>query len=80
MSTTQPDVPNVVIKNPTARVIGRTIVDVATLILGVTVAVDVSSDAFDLLAWTAPIAAGLTVLRFAFGQAVDNPNTPKSKL
>lgn len=79
MSNTQPDVPNVVIKNPTARRIGRTVVDVATLILGVTVAVDVASDAFNILAFTSPVAAGLTVLRFAFGQAVDNPNTPKTK-
>lgn len=77
MSNPHPVVPNVVIANPAARRIGRTLIDVATLILGVTVAVDVSSDAFDLLAWTAPVAAGLTVLRFAFGQAVDNPNTPK---
>lgn len=80
MSTTQPDVPNVTIKNPTARKIGRTVIDVATLVLGVTVAVDVASDAFNLLAVTAPIAAGLTVLRFAFGQAVDNPNTPSRKV
>lgn len=69
--------PNVVITNPKARRIARTVLDVVGVVLGTLMVVDVSSDAFNLTAITAPALAAFTYLRFAFGQAVDNPNTPK---
>ena len=69
-------VPNVVISNPKVRKVARTVLDAVTLALGVVVAVDASTPAFDLLPVTAPVMAGLTVLRFAFGVGIDNRNTP----
>lgn len=73
---TNPVVPNVVIRNPKARKIARTVLDSITLILGVVVAVDGATPAFDLIPVTTPVLAGLAVLRFAFGLGVDNRNTP----
>lgn len=70
--------PNVVIENPKARKIARTVLDVAGAALGTVVAVDLASDAFDAVALTGPALAAWTYLRLVFGQAVDNPNTPKS--
>ena len=74
---TQPDVPNVVLTNPKARKVARTILDVATLVVAVVVAADLASPAFDALAVTTPALAVLGVLRPAFGLGVDNPNTPR---
>lgn len=70
--------PNVVIENPRARRIARTVLDVVGLVLGTVIVVDATSGAFDLTAWTAPALVGWAYLRAAFGLSVDNPNTPKS--
>lgn len=79
MSTPLPtQTPNVVIQSPKARKVARTVLDVIGVALGTVIAVDVASDAFDAVAVTAPALAGWTYLRFAFGQAVDNPNTPSA--
>lgn len=69
--------PNVVIENPKARRVARTVLDVAGVILGTVVVVDAATPAFDALAITAPALAGYAYLRSAFGLGVDNPNTPK---
>ena len=71
--------PNVVIESPKARKIARTVLDVIGALLGTAIVVDVASTAFDLVAVTAPAMAGWTYLRFVFGQAVDNPNTPTTR-
>ncbi|GGO59182.1 hypothetical protein GCM10010910_01540 [Microbacterium nanhaiense] len=76
MTTPTPGVPNVVITNPKARKIARTVLDVVTLVVAVVVSADLASDAFDALAITTPALAVLGVLRPAFGLGVDNPNTP----
>lgn len=78
MSTPAPGVPNVVITNPKARKVARTILDILTLVVAVVVAADLASPAFDALAITTPALAVLGVLRPAFGLGVDNPNTPTS--
>lgn len=78
MSTPPSQTPNVVIESPKARRIARTVLDIIGVALGTVVAVDLASDAFDAAAFTAPTLAAWTYLRFAFGQAVDNPNTPRS--
>lgn len=70
--------PNVVIENPKARKIARTVLDIAGAALGTVMAVDLASDAFDAVALTGPALAAYTYLRLVFGQAVDNPNTPKA--
>ena len=75
MSTT---VPNVVIKNPKARKIARTVLDVIGAALVVTMAVDAATDAFTVVAITTPVLAGWGAARAVFGLTVDNPNTPAS--
>lgn len=69
--------PNVVIENPTARKVARTVLDVAGVIVGTVVVVDLASEAFDVTAFTTPALAVWSYLRLAFGLGVDNPNTPK---
>ena len=71
-----PQIPNVVIQNPKARKIARTVLDVAGLALAVVVVADLSSDAFSIASVTTPALAVYGVLRPAFGLGVDNPNTP----
>lgn len=68
--------PNVVIENPKARKIARTILDVIGAGLVITMAVDASTDAFNLLELTTPVLAGWGAARAVFGLTVDNPNTP----
>lgn len=70
--------PNVVIENPQARKVARTVLDVAGVIVGTVVVVDLASEAFDVTAFTTPALAVWSYLRLAFGLGVDNPNTPKS--
>lgn len=69
--------PNVVITNPTARRIARTVLDTVGAALVIVMAVDASTPAFDLLAVTVPVLAGWTAARTVFGFAVDNANTPR---
>jgi hypothetical protein len=78
MNTTPSQTPNVVIENPKARKVARTVLDVVGVALGTAIAVDLASDAFDIVAVTGPLMAGWTYLRLAFGQVVDNPNTPRA--
>lgn len=68
--------PNVVIENPRVRKIARTVLDTLGAALVITMAVDASTPAFDLLAITVPVLAGWSAARTVFGLAVDNPNTP----
>lgn len=70
-------VPNVVIENPRARRIARTVLDVTGIVISVAVIIDRSSDAIDISAVTVPALEVWTYLRIAFGFVVDNPNTPK---
>lgn len=70
--------PNVVISNPKARKIARTILDVAGLALGTLVVVDAATEGFDVTAFTIPALAGYAYIRAGFGLGVDNPNTPKT--
>lgn len=70
--------PNVVIENPKARKIARTVLDVVGVVLGTVVIADASSVAFDVAAFTVPALGVWSYLRLAFGLAVDNPNTPKA--
>lgn len=70
------NVPNVVISNPKARKVARTVLDVAGLTIGTVVVVDAATPLFDVLYVTVPAMAGYTFLRGAFGLGVDNPNTP----
>ena len=77
MSTPLPtQTPNVVIESPKARKIARTALDIAGAFLGTVMVIDLASDAFDAVAFTAPALAAWSYLRLVFGQAVDNPNTP----
>lgn len=69
--------PNVVITNPTARRIARTVLDIVGAVLVVTMAVDAATDAFTVSAVTTPLLAGWGAARAVFGLTVDNPNTPK---
>lgn len=78
MATPTPSpTPNVVIQNPRARVIARTILDIIGVILGTIIVIDGASDLFDAAAVTVPALAGWTYLRLAFGLAIDNTNTPR---
>lgn len=69
--------PNVIIKSPQARRVARRILDVVGAVLLITMAVDASTEAFDLLAVTVPVLAGWSAARSVFGLTVDDQNTPK---
>lgn len=69
--------PNVIIESPQARRVARRILDVVGAALVITMAVDASTPAFDLLAVTVPVLAGWTAARSVFGLTVDDQNTPK---
>lgn len=71
------ETPNVVITNPKARRIARTVLDTVGAALVITMAVDAATPAFDLLEVTVPVLAGWSAARAVFGLTVDNPNTPK---
>lgn len=70
--------PNVVIENPNARKIARTVLDGVGVLVGTIVVVDLASEAFDWVTYTTPVLAAWSYLRLAFGLSVDNPNTPKA--
>ena len=70
--------PNVVIKNPTARKIARTVLDITGVVLGTVIAVDGATDAFNAVAITVPALVGWSYLRASFGLTVDNLNTPSA--
>lgn len=68
--------PNVIIESPRARRVARRILDVVGAALVITMAVDASTPAFDLLAVTVPVLAGWSAARSVFGLTVDDQNTP----
>ena len=68
--------PNVVIKNPRARKVVGTILDVTGLIIGSLVVIDIASDSIDWKMVTTPALGVWTYLRASFGLIVTNPNTP----
>lgn len=68
--------PNVVITNPKARIVARTVLDIIGAALVISMAVDAATEAFNLLAVTTPVLAGWGAARSVFGLTVDNPNTP----
>jgi len=68
--------PNVVVKNPTVRVVAGIVLGAVGLILGTAVVVDASLPEVDITAWTDPIMAGYIYLSSAFGLAVTVPNVP----
>ena len=68
--------PNVVITNPKARKVARTVLDVVGAALVIFMAIDAATEAFNLIPITTPVLAGWTAARSVFGFAVDNPNTP----
>lgn len=70
------ETPNVVVQNPNVRKVAGIILGVTGLILGTAVVVDGATPAFDLTAWTGPIAAGYLYLSSVFGLVVTVPNIP----
>ena len=72
MSTT----PNVIIENPKARKVARVVLDAIGAALVIVMAVDASTEAFNLLALTTPVLAGWGAARSVFGLTVDRANTP----
>ena len=68
--------PNVVIENPAIRKALNAIVGYGSLLVGLVVAVDTASPAFDLLAYTTPTWAGLAFLNSAVTVGVTIPNIP----
>ena len=77
MNTPPMETPNVVISNPKLRRGIRIGLDTIGALLFITLAVDASTEAFNLLEWTVPVLAGWTAARTVFGFAVDDANTPK---
>lgn len=70
------ETPNVVIESPTIRRALNAIVGYGSLAVGLVVAVDTASPAFDLLAYTTPTWAGLAFLNSALTVGVTIPNIP----
>lgn len=70
------ETPNVVIQSPTIRRALNAIVGYGSLAVGLVVAVDTASPAFDLLAYTTPTWAGLAFLNSALTVGVTIPNIP----
>lgn len=74
------DTPNVVIANPNVRRAINAVVGYGSLLVGLVVAVDTASPAFDLLAWTTPAWAGLAFLNSAVTVGVTIPNIPRASI
>lgn len=70
------ETPNVVIASPAVRKALNAIVGYGSLAVGLVVAVDTASPAFDLLAYTTPTWAGLAFLNSALTVGVTIPNIP----
>ena len=70
-------VPNVVIQNPKARRIARTVLDIVGILLGLLIIVERTTVGLDFGDLTMTLMACWMFLRAAFGLGVDNPNTPK---
>ena len=70
------ETPNVVIESPRIRRALNAIVGYGSLAVGLVVAVDTASPAFDLLAYTTPTWAGLAFLNSALTVGVTIPNIP----
>lgn len=70
------ETPNVVIASPAVRKALNAIVGYGSLAVGLVVAVDTASPAFDLLAYTTPTWAGLAFLNSAVTVGVTIPNIP----
>ena len=73
------ETPNVVIESPTIRRALNAIVGYGSLAVGLVVAVDTASPAFDLLAYTTPTWAGLAFLNSAVTVGVTIPNIPAAQ-
>ena len=76
--STPSQTPNVVIENPKARKVARAVLDTVGAALVIVMAVDASTEAFNLLAVTTPVLAGWGAARSVFGLTVDLKNTPSS--
>mgnify|MGYP001554094004 CR=1 FL=1 len=72
------ETPNVVIASPAVRKALNAIVGYGSLAVGLVVAVDTASPAFDLLAYTTPTWAGLAFLNSALTVGVTIPNIPET--
>ena len=72
------ETPNVVIASPAVRKLLNAVVGYGSLLVGLVVAVDTASPAFDLLAYTTPTWAGLAFLNSALTVGVTIPNIPAS--
>ncbi len=70
------ETPNVVIASPAVRKLLNAVVGYGSLLIGLVVAVDTASPAFDLLAYTTPTWAGLAFLNSAVTVGVTIPNIP----
>ena len=70
-------VPNVVIQNPKARRIARTVLDIVGILLGLLIIVERTTVGLDFGDLTMTLMTCWMFLRAAFGLGVDNPNTPK---
>lgn len=68
---------NVVIEDPKKREVINNLIAVVGVVLGTAMVVDISSDAFDISAWTEPIFVGYAYIASAFGIFVTRPNYPK---
>lgn len=73
------ETPNVVIESPAVRRALNAIVGYGSLLVGLVVAVDTASPAFDLLAYTTPTWAGLAFLNSALTVGVTIPNIPAAQ-
>ncbi len=73
------ETPNVVIASPAVRKLLNAVVGYGSLLVGLVVAVDTASPAFDLLAYTTPTWAGLAFLNSAVTVGVTIPNIPAAQ-
>lgn len=73
------ETPNVKIENPDNRRKLTTALGVVGAVLGAVIVADMASPAFDLSAWTDPIAAVFLFLGSYYGIGVTLPNTPKGR-
>jgi hypothetical protein len=74
---TEGTTPNVIVSNPNIRRVVVAFLGALGIILGTVVVVDASAPAFDLAAYTNPIAQAYLYLSGIFGLAVTLPNIPR---
>lgn len=80
MSTYEPNedrTPNVVVHNPTVRLVANIILGAALVLFPAAIVLDANAPDIDWSSWTTPAMAVTSFLAGVFGLSVTSPNVPR---